>query len=280
MAHSSTDCTLAEEDRPMTLINRLLRVVRGRRLAHEPEHSQRCEHGAQELGRGDPGERRSGFVARTGNSVTVVSHSGRRSQRSVIAVRIRTGQAAALAGASGLLLAACGGSSQASQSTAVSSTVAASGRTSARQASGDAAFCGAARRIGSDLKTFARYEQREPARATATVLRRAKDAVSGFVEMQRRAPGSLTADVNVYARMEKPFIEGVVANRGQLRQERETHKGSGMQSGERSKGSGVKMKSGSETSGNRKLQSALGRIGSYCGFPGSLLMPSRGPMRG
>jgi hypothetical protein len=158
--------------------------------------------------------------------------------------------------------------------------VAPSGRTTARQASGDSAFCGAARRVGSDLKTFARYERREPARATATVLRDAKDAASVLAEMQRLAPRSLTADVEVYANTEKPFIDGIVANRGQMRQERETHKGSGMQSGEGGKGSGMKRKSGSEMPGNRKLQSALAGIGSYCGVPGSLLMPARGPMRG
>jgi hypothetical protein len=263
----------------MSLINRLLRAG-GRE--HEPGHSQHGEYGAHDQGRGHVDhDHERGHAARAGSRATAVSRSARRLQRLLSALGIRTGQAAALAAASGLLLAACGGgSSQASKSSAASSTVAARGTTTARQASGDTAFCGAARRVGSDLKTFARYERREPARATATVLRRAKDAVSGFGEMQRLAPGRLTADVKVYARMEKPFIDGIVANRGQLRQERETHKGSGMQSGKRSKGSGMKMKSGSEMPGNPKLQSALAGIGSYCGFPGSLLMPSRGPMRG
>jgi hypothetical protein len=240
MAHSSNDCILAEEDCPMTFINRLLCVVRGRCLEHEPEHSQRRDHGAHELGGWHPDEGHSGLVARTVNSVTVVS------------------QAAALAAASGLLLAACGGgSSTASQSTAASSTAARSASAAARPGSGGNSFCGAARRFGNAQKTFARYAEKEPASVMAKMLSVATDAESALGDMQRLAPASLTADVKVYVSTEKPIVDGIVANRGELKQQIEKDK----------------KNKRSDTGNNPKLQRALAGIGDKCGFPGSLLMP-------
>jgi hypothetical protein len=240
----------------MSLVNRL---SRGRRRAHEPGHSQYGEHCVHHQGRRHDDhdhESRGGRAARAGDSVIAEIHSAPRSQRPGIALGIRTGQAAALAAASGLLLAACGGggSSQASPSTAVSSTAAASG-TSARQASADGTFCGAARRFGNDQQTFARYAKKEPASVTAKVLRVAKDAERALGEMRRLAPARLTADVKVYESTEKPIVDVLVANGGQLKQA---------------------IKAGDERGSpklGRRLQRALVGIGNNCGFPGSRLMP-------
>jgi hypothetical protein len=163
----------------------------------------------------------------------------------------RTSQASALAAATALLLAACGSSSpQASQPTAAKSTA----------ANSTAAFCSAARRVGNDQKTFGQYAEKEPASVIATVLSVAKDAEIGLGEMQRLAPASLTADVKAYVSDEKPYIDEIVANRGQLKQEADKMKKteSGMKSG---------------MGNNPKLQRALSGIGNKCGIPGSVLMP-------
>jgi hypothetical protein len=167
-------------------------------------------------------------------------------------LRILTGtrQASALAAAA-FLLAACGssgspqtsGSPQASRPTTANST---------------AAFCSAARRFGNDQKTFARYAEKEPASVMARMLSVAKDAESALGEMQRLTPASLTADVQVYESTEKPIIDGIIANRGQLNQQIEKDK--------KDKGSDMK-------SGNPKLQRAVAGIGDKCVLPGSVLMP-------
>jgi hypothetical protein len=212
----------------------------------------------------DSDRRHNGLVARAGNIVTVVSRLGWRSHRSATAVRIRTAQAAVLLTAGGLLLAGCGGSSQASSSTTVTSAAAASTRPSARQIAGGRAFCSAARRFGREQKAFSQYAQSEPASVVARVFSVAKNAATALASMQRLAPASLAADVKVYERTEKPIVDIIVANRGQLKQAIGT------------------MRSGSEKSGSPKLQRALIGIGDKCGFPGSVLMamPKKGmPMQ-
>lgn len=168
----------------------------------------------------------------------------------------RTSQASALAAATALLLAACGSSSpQASQPTAAKSTA----------ANSIAAFCSAARRFGNDQKTFSQYAEHEPTSVMTKILSVAKDAQGVLGEMQRLAPTSLTADVKVYVSGEKPYVDGIIANRGQLKQETEKMKSE---------------KSGSEMGNNPKLQRALSGIGDKCGIPGSALMPMPGMGKG
>jgi hypothetical protein len=113
-----------------------------------------------------------------------------------------------------LLLTACSGGSSSVSSAAKSPkpTTAHSSPTSATGAASPT-FCGAAQRFASDQKTI-----QQQANSAAAVLSAAQDAQAAIPEMQRVAPSSIAADVNMVTSGFKPFFDALVANHGVVSQ--------------------------------------------------------------